>query len=184
MAGIPPIALAVMGAGVGAITNPDDPLKGAILGGAAGFAGGTALGAAGAGAAGGAAGGTGLTAATAGQSATMGLGQGMGAVASTAPAYTAPLAASTVAPYAAPAGITLGSGLTPTAAAAAAPAGITGAQAMRGIQMAQMLNPGGGTRTAYAPPQLNRGRQVDSASPVLGLLQTPPVRRRPMSLLG
>lgn len=51
-----PITLAVVGAGVGAMINPNDPIKGAVIGGAAGFTGGTALGAGGAtaGAAGGA----------------------------------------------------------------------------------------------------------------------------------
>ena len=51
-----PITLAVVGAGIGAMVNPNDPIKGAVMGGAVGFTGGTALGAGGAsGAAGGAA---------------------------------------------------------------------------------------------------------------------------------
>ena len=70
-----PVTLAVVGATAGAALNPDDPLKGALIGGTVGFGGaqlaglgataavpaGTTVGAAGVG---GAAGGTGLTAAT------------------------------------------------------------------------------------------------------------------------
>lgn len=43
MAGVDPISLAVIGAATGAIASPRDPLKGALLGGAAGFTGGSAL---------------------------------------------------------------------------------------------------------------------------------------------
>lgn len=81
-----PITLAVVGAGVGAMMNPNDPIKGAVIGGAAGFTGGTALGAGaagtaagttvGAGGIGGAAGGTGLTATTIGGAAPAGAGLG------------------------------------------------------------------------------------------------------------
>lgn len=81
-----PITLAVVGAGVGAMLNPNDPIKGAVIGGAAGFTGGTALGAGaagtaagttvGAGGIGGAAGGTGLTATTIGGAAPAGAGLG------------------------------------------------------------------------------------------------------------
>lgn len=100
-----PITLAVVGAGVGALMNPNDPLKGAVLGGAAGFTGGTALGAGaaggaaagttvGAGGIGGAAGGTGLTATTLGGAvpASAGLGTASGGVGLTAGGF-APSAA-------------------------------------------------------------------------------------------
>lgn len=91
-----PMTLAIVGAGVGAIMNPNDPIKGAVIGGAAGFTGGTALGASaagtaagtavGAGGIGGAAGGTGLTATTIGGAApaSAGLGTASGGVGFTA----------------------------------------------------------------------------------------------------
>jgi hypothetical protein len=44
MAGVDPISLAVIGAGVGAVTSPRDPIRGAIMGGALGFGGGSLLG--------------------------------------------------------------------------------------------------------------------------------------------
>jgi hypothetical protein len=94
-----PVTLALVGAGVGAIMNPNDPLKGAVIGGAAGFTGGAALGAGaaggaaagttvGAGGIGGAAGGTGLTATTLGGAvpASAGLGTASGGIGLTASA--------------------------------------------------------------------------------------------------
>lgn len=51
MAGIDPISLAVIGAATGAVASPRDPLKGAIMGGALGFGGGSMLAAPAAGAA-------------------------------------------------------------------------------------------------------------------------------------
>jgi len=101
MAGIDPISLAVIGAATGAIASPRDPLKGALLGGAAGFTGGTALAASsGAAAAGGigasqyAAAVPGLTAAGPGSQAAMLAAQtgefGLGGLASTAAAGSAP----------------------------------------------------------------------------------------------
>jgi hypothetical protein len=95
-----PITLAVVGAGVGAMMNPNDPIKGAVIGGAAGFTGGSALGAGaagattagttvGAGGIGGAAGGTGLTATTIGGAApaSAGLGVASGGTGFTASAF-------------------------------------------------------------------------------------------------
>jgi len=93
-----PITLMAIGATAGAVLTPDDPLKGAVIGGTLGFGGGTVLGPAmagsaaagtaagttvGAGGIGGAAGGTGLTAATLGGSvpASAGLGIGSGGAA-------------------------------------------------------------------------------------------------------
>ena len=57
-----------------------------------------------------------------------------------------------------------------------APAMPGGTQAM---QAARLLGPAGqGQRTAYSPPQLNRGREVTLAAPVQSLLQGQPMRRR------
>jgi hypothetical protein len=43
MAGVDPISLAVIGAATGAVASPRDPLKGALMGGALGFGGGSLL---------------------------------------------------------------------------------------------------------------------------------------------
>lgn len=101
MAGIDPISLAVIGAATGAIASPRDPLKGALLGGAAGFTGGSALAASGSAAAAGGIGASqyaaavpGLTAAGPGSQAAMLAAQtgefGLGGLASTAAAGSAP----------------------------------------------------------------------------------------------
>ena len=85
-------------------------------------------------------------------------------------------------------------GLTATAAAGAMPGTLSAAAwdlankamlpgsstGMRALsQGAQLLGPSGqGQRTAYSPPQLNRGRQVTLAEPIQGLLQPQPTRRK------
>ena len=57
-----------------------------------------------------------------------------------------------------------------------APAMPGGTQAM---QAARLLGPAQqGQRTAYSPPQMNRGREVTLAAPVQSLLQGQPMRRR------
>lgn len=58
-----------------------------------------------------------------------------------------------------------------------------GAPAMPGgtqaLQAARLLGPAQqGQRTAYSPPQMNRGREVTLAAPVQSLLQGQPMRRR------
>jgi hypothetical protein len=95
---ITPQLLAAAGAGIGALTKPNNPLQGALLGGLAGFSGGTALGlgapaaASGGGLAMGSGGVTGLTSGiNAGTNATIGLGTGTTAGLTAAPAIT-PLA--------------------------------------------------------------------------------------------
>jgi len=65
-----------------------------------------------------------------------------------------------------------------------APAAQGGSQA---LQAARLLNqPSQGQRTAYSPPQMNRGREVTLAAPVQSLLaEQPKPRRKPtLSLLG
>lgn len=48
-----------------------------------------------------------------------------------------------------------------------------------GLQAARLAaTPPQGQRTSYSPPQMNRGRQVTLAEPVLSLLQNQPMRRR------
>jgi len=48
-----------------------------------------------------------------------------------------------------------------------------------GLQAARLAaTPPQGQRTSYSPPQMNRGRQVTLAEPVLSLLQSQPMRRR------
>lgn len=180
------VELAVIGAGIGAIANKDDPIKGAILGGAAGFTGGSLLGAGAAtGAAGGVAGGTGLTAGAASSSGAMRLGGGLSGVASAAPTAAAPLAASSAAPLATSSGIGLGSGIMPMGSMAA-PQAASGMTPMQGLQAAIMINQlSGGTRTNVSPPQIRQGRAPTLADPIQGLLAANmPRRRQPMSLLG
>lgn len=198
MAGVDPISMAVIGAGIGAVTNPDDPIMGAILGGAGGFAGGSLLGAAGSGAAAGTAAGTAGTAAgtaaavPAGTSTYASMLPGFSSAAPGShaamlaaqtqsfgiPGLTATGSAASVAPSVSP----ITAGFWNAANAAAVPGA---AQGIQGMRMAQgLMNQQQGQRTSYAPPQLNRGREVNMAAPVLGLLQNQPIRRRQMSLLG
>ena len=81
-----PITIAIVGASAGAMLTPKDPLKGAMLGAAAGFGGGALLGAGavGAGAAGAGAAGAGIAAAPLGSLA--GAGSAAGTYAAAAPA--------------------------------------------------------------------------------------------------
>lgn len=188
MAGIDPISLAVIGAATGAIASPKDPIKGALLGGVAGFTGGSALaGAAGAAGTAGAAGigvptaamggGTGLiapasmTATGAGLApAAAGMGGGTGLIASTAP---------TVAGMGAQ-GITAAN----AASLGASAAGMSGMDAMRmagrGMQMAQPQQ----QAPATGPNTFRGAKQVNTTEPILSLLATAePRRRQPLSLL-
>lgn len=55
-----------------------------------------------------------------------------------------------------------------------------------GLQAAQLLSPPSqGQRTAYSPPRMNRGREVNLAEPIQSLLQvqTPRRRKEPLSLI-
>lgn len=177
MAGADPITLSVVGAAIGAATNKNDPVKGAVIGGAAGFAGGNILGASAA-PAGGVVGGTGLTTGVAGQSSAMGLGHGLTGMASTAPTFSAPFAASQVAPLTAPSGIELGTGLLPSSAVIPADA-TTGQNAYRNLMASQLLARSlDSTRTNVSPSPIRGGKEVNLASPVVGLLQAQPMRRR------
>jgi hypothetical protein len=167
-----PITLAVVGAGVGAMMNPNDPIKGAVIGGAAGFTGGTALGAGaagattagttiGAGGIGGAAGGTGLTAATLGGGvpASAGLGTASGGLGLTASAY--PSAA----------GMGGGTGLLGTAgtgAMASAPfATAAGAPTMMQSNMLGNLLGSRDTQMSVARQLASRGAQRGPNAPVV-----------------
>lgn len=187
MAGIDPISLAVIGAATGAIASPRDPLKGALLGGAAGFTGGSLLAAPSAAAVSGAAGvaapsavmggGTGLVAPASMTASGLGLapaaagmGGGTGLVASTAP---------TVAGMGAQ-GITA---FGPAATTAAG--GITANQAlnmgMRGMNMLSQQQ----QQTPTPSPSMFRGsRQVNATEPIASLFDFTERKRRPvMSLL-
>lgn len=50
--------------------------------------------------------------------------------------------------------------------------------ARMGLQAAQLGPSGQGQRTAYSPPMMNRGREVNLAMPVQSLLEAQPMRRR------
>ena len=167
-----PITLAVVGAGVGAMLNPNDPIKGAVIGGAAGFTGGTALGpgaagattagtTVGAGGIGGAAGGTGLTATTLGGGvpASAGLGTASGGLGLTASA--APSAA----------GMAGGAGLLGTAgtgAMASAPfATAAGAPTMIQSNMLGNMPGGRDTQLSVARQLASRGAQRGPNAPAI-----------------
>ena len=106
------------------------------------------------------------------------LGSGLQAIASTSPLLEAPMVASTLSPAAQAAGITLGSGLIPSATIGAAPAGLTGMQALNLARSGLQLTSSGGQRSAYSPQKMNRGREVTLAEPVQSLLEAQPMRRR------
>jgi hypothetical protein len=58
--------------------------------------------------------------------------------------------------------------------------------AMRGLGMGmQALSPTGGTASAYSPPAMKQGRQVNLSEPILSLLASaqPQRRKQPLSLL-
>lgn len=199
--------LALIGAGVGAMLSPRDPLKGAVLGAIGGYAGGSAIGSAGAG---GAAVGEGLSA---GMNTVnlAGVGGAAGDV-SLASAYTGPASqiaskSLTMAPItnavAVPASEAAITGaVQPAYAGVGAPGNVlTGGSAassfanastkdklnlaMKAQQLASRPQP-----TAMSPQQMKRpgGGQVNSASPIMSLLDTPGSmdleRRRRMSLMG
>lgn len=113
---------------------------------------------------------------------------GLQAIGSTAPSFTAPMFASTISPAAQAAGITLGSGLIAPAGATlgSAATGLAPMTAMRGMGTAmQALSPTGGNISAYAPPAMKQGRQVNLSDPILSLLASaqPQRRKQPLSLL-
>ena len=180
-----PITLAVVGAGVGAMINPNDPIKGAVIGGAAGFTGGTALGAGaaggaaagttvGAGGIGGAAGGAGLTSATLGGGvpASAGLGTasgGLGLTASATPSLAGYGTFSSTAPSIA--GVGGGTGLlgtTGTGAMASAPfATAAGAPTMMQSNMLGNLLGSRDTQMSVARQLASRGAQRGPNAPVV-----------------
>lgn len=113
---------------------------------------------------------------------------GLKVLGSTAPEFTAPMFASTISPAAQAAGITLGSGLIPAAGATlgTAAASMAPLTALRGATTAmQALSPTGGTASAYSPPAMKQGRQVNLSEPILSLLASaqPQRRKQPLSLL-
>lgn len=204
-----PITLAVVGAGVGAMMNPNDPIEGAIIGGAAGFTGGTALGAGaasaaagttvGAGGIGGAAGGTGLTATTIGGAApaSAGLGVASGGTGFTASAFpsaagmgggtgllgTAGTGAMASAPFATAAGA-------PTMMATNPLSNLFGGKTSDQLSIAQKLAERGAQRGPNAPNIQSRpatgmrlpvNQPLNYNAPVLALLEQSRMREeRPM----
>ena len=105
---------------------------------------------------------------------------GLQAIASTAPGASAPMFANAIPAAAQAAGITLGSGLVPQAGATLGTAtqAVSPMQALNMARSGLQLTQSGGQRTAYSPPQMNRGRQVTLAEPIQSLLETQPMRRR------
>lgn len=195
-----PMTLALVGAGVGAAMSPNDPLKGAILGGVGGFTGGTALAgtaAAGAGTAGAAGAAGGAAAVPAG---TQLYASTIPGLASAAPGSQAAMLAAQTAPMGA-AGLTA-TGASATYAGAGGPLAsgfwnsanqlAMGGQTQQGtnaLRMAQQM----GNRpqpTTASPMQMKKagGGQVNLADPIAGLLGNyGPMtveRRKRMSLLG
>ena len=205
-----PVTLAVVGAGVGAMMNPNDPIKGAVIGGAAGFTGGTALGAGtagattagttvGAGGIGGAAGGTGLTATTIGGAApaSAGLGVASGGTGFTASALpsaagmgggtgllgTAGTGAMASAPFATAAGA-------PTMMATNPLSNLFGGKTSDQLSIAQKLAERGAQRGPNAPNIQSRpatgmklpvNQPLNYNAPLLALLEQSRVREeRPM----
>lgn len=167
-----PISLAAAGAGIGALIKPNNPLQGAMLGGMAGFTGGTALGVGGATTEAG--GGTGLTLGSGGAT-------GLGA-ANTATGYGLGEAAMGGTGLTAPAATTGYSLAAPTAASAAmAPSfserlGMAGKSAYENPMMtAQALNATQGLLTPEQMPSaapampLQAGRGVKPYDPTEAL---------------
>jgi hypothetical protein len=185
-----PMTLALVGAGVGAALSPNDPIKGAILGGVGGFTGGSAL--AGAGATGTAAG-----AATAGAGAEL--------YASTIPGLASAAPGSQAAALAAQTGEFGLAGLTATGASATNAAGTSaltrgawdaanqmamGGKTSEGLNALKMAQQMGGQQpqpTAVSPQQMKRG-PVNLSEPIAGLLggygPMDIQRRRRMTLMG
>jgi hypothetical protein len=169
-----PVTLAMVGAAAGAALKPKDPLKGAMLGAAAGFTGGTALGVGGASAASGgglamgSGGVTGLTSGTgAGLSAaggsTIGLGTGTTAGLSAVPASASLTSAVPGASYSLAAAPTMGNySLVAPSAVTSAPSasfmdklGMAGNSAYQNPMMtAQALNATQGLLTPEQQPQI------------------------------
>lgn len=173
MAGVDPISLAVIGATVGAVASPNDPLKGALLGGTAGFTGGSALAASGGAAAAGA---------SAIPTATGTAAQSLIPAASANAGLKSVLMAEGIVPAASQVAATP---FTSALAGGASAAGMTGMDAVRmagrGMQMAQSQQ--------TPPPTVGRaafrgGKEVTTTEPIMSLLATAqPRRRQPMSLL-
>lgn len=202
-----PMTLALVGAGVGAAMSPNDPIKGAILGGVGGFTGGTALaGSAGAAGAAGAAGGAGSAGAAAAGGAAAAVPTGTGLYASTVPGLAAAGPGSQAAMLAAQTAPMGAAGLTATGASATY-AGAGGPlasgfwnaanqvamggqtqQGMNALRMAQQMGNQQPRPSTVSPPQMKKGGQVNLAEPIAGLLgEYGPMsveRRRRMSLLG
>ena len=196
-----PVTMAMVGAAAGAAMSPDDPLKGAMLGGAAGFGGGALMGA-GAGAAG-AAGATGATTAgTASLTApTMAAGYGLVPATTGATGLTAPAMGAGLGFAPASAGMTAGTAalqaspgmIAPSLGAAAAPS--FGQQTLSFMrQNPNLTNQGFNTvnnmmqepQQQFAPPgQVSRGGQIQ-ANDYMSLLapqQSPVIMPQRLSLI-
>lgn len=190
-----PITLAVVGAGLGAAMNPNDPLKGAVIGGIGGAVGGSALGGAGA---------TGSTVGTSGAVGSAGAAEGAAAAAGATPAATQ-MYASTIpgltsaapgsqAAYLAAQTAEFGiPGLTATGSAASTASGVSpltkgmwdaanslsAGKPSSQMSIAEKLVGRSGERGKNAPPVVSRpatgmrlpvGQQLNYAAPVQGLL--------------
>lgn len=188
-----PITLAVVGAGVGAMINPNDPIKGAVIGGAAGFTGGTALGAGAAGGAGGAAAGAAGSAGAAAQT----YASTIPGLVSAAPGSQAALLAEQTAVFGVP-------GLTATGSAASGAAGVSpftrtawdaanslaSSSAKNQLSVAQQLASRGAQRGPNAPNIQSRpatgmklpvSQPINYNAPLLALLEEAAKREeRPM----
>jgi hypothetical protein len=181
-----PITLAVVGATAGAMLNPNDPVKGALIGGAAGFTGGSALGAGAAGSAaagttvgaggiGGA--GTGLTATTIGGAApaSAGLGTASGGMGLTAAANPATASFGGLLGSGAPAaaGMGGGTGLLGTATGSmAAPFAAAGAPTMISSPFALPGTPS--QQVSFANQMLSRNQQAQQRAPMAPVVQSRP----------
>lgn len=189
MAGVDPISLAVIGAGVGALSSPKDPIKGAIMGGALGFGGGSLLAAPAAASAAGGAAATGTAAgvgsAGAYQAAVPGLvSAGPGSQAAMLAAQTGEFGlgglASTAAAGSAPG--SLGASLWGGVNKATMPTqGMSSARmAMQGLQMANQQP----TQPATGQATFRGAKQTELLEPIQSLLtMAQPRRRERMSLL-
>ncbi len=173
MAGVDPISLAVIGAGVGAVTSPRDPIRGAIMGGALGFGGGSLLAAP---AAASAAGGAAATGAAAGVGSAGAYQAAVPGLVSAGPGSQAAMLAAQTGEFG------LG-GLASTAAAGSAPGslGMSSARmAMQGLQMANQQP----QQSATGPSTFRGAKQVTTTEPIQSLLaMAQPRRRERMSLL-
>lgn len=190
MAGVDPVTLAIIGGSVGAVTNKDDPLRGAMMGATLGYTGGTLF-------PGTAAGGSGISAATAN---TAGAAAGSSGISATtgSTAMTSTGTASAAANAANPYAITQGNlaaseGLKASASQlyspqAAQAAGMNGMQKLYMANMGLGLLNGGPKNNTVSNQSMGRpgNPQMVNAQPIYNLAAAAPQqqqRRRVISLI-